>query len=104
MHEVIAFGEIWAGVAYILAGAGFLVLSQLLKTGSGKRSFVKISLGLLFITAGVEELFDAAVDEGNGAYATAIQAACTGAQVVFNSIACWILYQAAKWELIKGDG
>lgn len=100
MQQIITFGEIWAGLAYIFTGIGFVGLSQIFRH-DGRAWFVKAALGLLFTTAGIEELFDAAIQEGPGLYVTYIQFGCTLAQIVFNTTACWIIYQAHRWEQIK---
>ena len=101
MQEVIAIGEIWAGVAYIVAGFGFLALSQIVKDSKGKTSVVKLVAAAIFIVAGAEELFDAFLQEGSGPLATSVQIVCTSLQVVVNTLACWGLYEANRWQWSK---
>tara|TARA_S200002703_G_scaffold15841_2_gene13484 strand:- start:3539 stop:3835 length:297 start_codon:yes stop_codon:yes gene_type:complete len=96
MHEIlIGIGEVWAGLAYILAGIGFLILDNV--NNIPGTSLVKVIAAAILIIAGLEELADAVVTESSGLSAMIIQASCTSAQVITNTIACWALYRAIRY-------
>lgn len=94
MHEAIAIGEIWAGLSYVLAGAGLIILDAV--NGVQARSIVKMVAGLLLIVAGLEELADAVVTEGTGRLAIWTQGICTFSQVAVNTLACRVIYIAVR--------
>jgi hypothetical protein len=95
MQEIIQVGEVLAGCLYILAGAGFLLLSKL----SDKHSIVMIAAAGIFIAAGVEEVGDALFAENADGWAVAVHFLCTLSQVIFNSLAVWTIYHATKFRL-----
>jgi sulfite exporter TauE/SafE len=94
MHEAIAIGEIWAGLSYVLAGAGLIILDAVNNVPA--RSVVKMIAGVLLIVAGLEELADAVVTEGAGSFAVWVQGICTFSQVAVNTLACRVIYIAVR--------
>lgn len=94
IEQFIAAGEVTVGVLYCMAGLFFIKLATL--SDEKSRTLFRLTIALMFLVSGLEELGDSIFTEGDGNIAIYAQATMTALQVFTGGLAVWALKRARK--------